>query len=331
MGYRITLAPSGRVFQAEAQETLLEAGLRSGVNLAYNCSGGSCGVCKARVVEGTVGLQRFHDFPLGAAEKERGYVLLCSVGAASDMTVEVEEIGDVRDISRQHLTAHVVKVESLGDHYIVLNLRTPRTQTLQFLPGQHVSLTIPDGPCCDLVLASCPCSGMFLEFHLEHRRDDPFTEYVASRLHHNDRVEVDGPFGAFALDEASTRPLVMVALDTGFAPFKSLIEHAIALELSQPIVLFWLSTYEDGQYMANLCRSWVDAVDNFTFQPLYLVEGQEEAMAQVIAESVAEPQACDLYVAASFELAAALRRTFIAAGTPSGRIFMKEKRECTTV
>ena len=43
-------------------------------------------------------------------------------------------------------------------------------------------------------------------------------------------VRVEGPRGEFVLDEASTRPLVFVAFDTGFAPIKSLIEHAMALD-----------------------------------------------------------------------------------------------------
>lgn len=328
MSYRIRLLPSGREFKAEAQDSLLEAALRNGVNLPYNCSGGSCGVCKARLLSGQIASHRFHDYVFSEADKAQGYVLLCSVSAGSDMVVEVNEIGAANQIPVQQILTRVARIERLGEHYVSLTLRTPRSQTLQFLAGQHVELRIGAELSCDAAIASCPCNGMLLQFHLARRADEPFTLHVFEQLRINDAMMVAGPFGSFMLDESSHRPIVMVAQDTGFAPLKSLLEHALALELPQPITLFWLSNYEDGFYLANLCRSWVDALDNFSYQPLYLEPGGELAAAEVIAASIRDPAQCDIYLATAVALQTGLLNSLAARGAQAERIFVMEKRQC---
>lgn len=328
MSHRIRLLPSSREFEAEAQETLLDAALRHGVNIAYNCSGGSCGVCKARLISGRVEPARFHDYVFDAAEKAQGKLLLCSVRAGSDLVLEVNEIDDAAQIPLQRITTRVAHRERLGEHYVILTLRTPRSQTLQFLAGQHVELRLDNGMRCDAAIASCPCNGMLLQFHLALRSDEDFPHYVVEQLRVNDVVQVSGPFGTFTLDEQSRRPIIMVAQDTGFAPLKSLLEHALALELPQPITLFWVSAYDDGFYMANLCRSWVDALDHFTYQPLYLADGGETVTAEVIAGSIMTVAQYDFYLATGTVLREELIRSLRAYGAAAERIFTMEKRQC---
>lgn len=327
MGHRIRLVPSGREFTAETQETVLEAALRHGVNLPYNCSGGSCGACKARLLTGEIAAARFHDFVFSEAEKTQGSVLLCSIGAGSDMVLEVREIGTAEEVQHQSLNARVARIERPAENYVVLTLRTPRSQALQFLAGQHVELKLGGELICDAAIASCPCNGMYLQFHLA-RRDDTFSRHVFERIHLGDVVVVEGPFGTFTLDEHSPRPLVMVAQDIGFAPLKSLLEHGMALELPQALTLIWVSAYADGHYMANLCRSWVDAMDNFSFQPLLLEPGGEAALAGVIAGAVVDAAGSDFYLAVDDELCKPLYAALLARNAADERIFVMEKRKC---
>ncbi len=46
MSFTITIQPSGHSFTAEADETILEAGLRHGYTMPYSCRDGVCGACK---------------------------------------------------------------------------------------------------------------------------------------------------------------------------------------------------------------------------------------------------------------------------------------------
>lgn len=328
MGYRITLWPSGRSFRAEAQETLLEAALRSGISIPFNCSSGSCGACKARVVAGRVDVTQPHDYPFTEAERARGYTLLCVSNAASDLSLEVATLDDAHSVPLQHITARVARLEPLGTEYLLLVLRTPRSQTLRFIAGQHVQLRMADLPPCDMAVASCPCNGMYLQFHLKRDPDNPFVRRAMEGLTASTLVEVVGPYGDFSLDEFSRRPILLVAQDSGFAPIKSLVEHAIALETGQPIMLHWYAG-SGGHYLANQCRAWADVVDDFRFQ-LHTLERGPEAAQQAAASLVGAVDAAqyDVYLAAGSDLTAAMHTAFQAAGLPDGHLHREEKRAC---
>ena len=50
----VRILPSGHEFVVQSGEPLLPAALRSGLNLEFGCTNGSCGECKGRVKEGDI-------------------------------------------------------------------------------------------------------------------------------------------------------------------------------------------------------------------------------------------------------------------------------------
>jgi len=268
MTAKIQLLPSGHTFMAQPQETLLEAALRAGLAPNYSCSNGSCGECRARIVSGRLAETRFHDYVFSEPDKAQGCFLMCSATAAEDMVIEATEAGNAADIPHQQVTTRVNKLERLGEDFLVLHLRTPRNQTLRFLAGQHVGMEIPGLPPRNKSIASCPCNAMQLQFHIRRTPGDAFADYIFTQLRPNMPVTLTGPYGTFTLDETAARPLILFAYETGFAPIKSVIEHAISLEYPPPIHLYWVVRRRGDHYLENYCRSWVDALDNFTFTPL---------------------------------------------------------------
>lgn len=268
MGHRIELLPSGHVFQAEAEETLLEAALRSGLNLRYNCNSGSCGDCQARLVSGELGHSEHQDYVFSREEKANHHFLMCRAHAAGDLVIEAVEARTGEDIPHHRITTTVARLNPLSETVMELQLRTPRTQTLWFLAGQYVTLSGEGLPARNKSIASCPCNGMVLQFHVQYVEGDPFAEYVFKQMKPREKVEVEGPYGRFTLDEASGRPCLFLACETGFAPVKSLVEHAISLEFNQPLRLYWAAPRAEDLYLANYCRSWQDALDDFRFVPV---------------------------------------------------------------
>lgn len=268
MSFRIRLLPSGKEFAAEKNESVLEAALRSGIALNYNCNSGTCGGCGGRLLSGQVRETRQHDFHFSDTLKAQGHVLLCVTAAQSDLEIEVKEAGGIEDIPLQMITTKVEHMERIQDDTMILHLHTPRAQTLRFLAGQHLSLAIAGMPPRNKSLASCPCNAMHLQFHIRRVPGDPFSEYVFTQLKISQTVTVEGPWGNFSLDESSKRPIIFVAYETGFATIKSIIEHAIALELEQPLHLYWMVHRPGNHYLNNLCRSWLDALDNFSYTAL---------------------------------------------------------------
>ncbi len=265
---QVTLRPSGHQFAVEGHDSLLQAALRAGINLNYGCGNGSCGMCKVRVTSGEVARNGRSDYPLSEAEKAQGYVLACvHTAASSEVTLETLEAGGPADIPLQQITASVRAVRPLGTGTTLLHLQTPRTHRLRFLAGQSVTLGLADGEHAQArhCVASCPCDDRNLHFFLRRDAEDPVASRLFDgRLRPGDAVTVWGPHGDFTLADGS-QPLVFVACDHGFAPVKSLIEHALSLDTAPSIALFWLATHADGHFLANQCRAWSAALDPFEY------------------------------------------------------------------
>lgn len=322
---QVTLLPSGRQFVVEGSDSILQAGLKSGMRFAYGCGTGTCGLCKARVVSGEVRQIQHSDYPLSDVEKRQGYALLCTHTAVSDVTVETLEARGPADIPMQDIVATVRAVEALGAATRLLHLQTPRTHRLRFLAGQSVTLGIADAAgdaTMTAPLASCPCDERNLHFHVAREDAAPLAQALfEGRLRPGTAVSVRGPSGDFVLDADSTRPLVLVACDTGFAPIKSLLEHAMAGEQVEAFDLYWLATRSDGHYLANQCRAWAAAFDNFS-QRLLTDTGPAEGAWRVVEAVVAsrrELAQCDVFVSGPAEFVQTAVAGLQGAGALPGR------------
>jgi len=264
MAAQVHIKNTGHEFFVDGTNSILEAGLSAGLALNYGCSNGNCGKCKAKLISGEIKKIKSHDYCLTESEKSQNYFLCCSNTAITEVEIEADEAGSEKDIPQQTISAKVKKVSNLSDEVLVLNLKTPRTNRLRFLAGQNVILSRADLPPLELPIASCPCDDMNIQFHIPYDDSNHFTNYVATELKTSDSIHIEGPTGSFVLDEDSNNPVIFIAFDTGFAPIKSLIEHAVTLEHAEFIHLYWLHS-EDKPYMHNQCRAWVDALDDFKY------------------------------------------------------------------
>jgi CDP-4-dehydro-6-deoxyglucose reductase len=291
MSALVTIQPSGHEFTVEGNDTLLEGALRAGVSLNYGCSNGNCGECRARLISGEVKKVHAHDYVLSQAEKDAGVILMCSCAAVNDVVIEAGVAG-ARDIPEQQLAARVKAVEVFNPEVAALHLLAPRSQRLHFLAGQSIRLSA-QGASGEYAIASCPCEERHIEIQIMRKPDDAFAELLFGGLKAQDIVEVTGPYGEFVLEDASARPLIFIAFGVGFAPVKSLIQHAMSLDLAESIDLHWLAD-EAGHYQNNLCRAWADALDNFSYIP-HPQTGEVEAVLGNIARDYPDLQRFDVY------------------------------------
>jgi CDP-4-dehydro-6-deoxyglucose reductase len=146
------------------------------------------------------------------------------------------------------------------------------------------------------------CRGIIEPGPFEHSDD----------LRKEDPVTIEGPHGRFVINMESRRPVIFVAWDDGFAPIKSLVQHAMSLEMAESMHLYWVSAGL-GHYQDNLCRSWADALDNFTYVPLH-VDGGAQFVAEQILSAHCDLTHTDLYAAGPVEFLNYLRDGAMARG-----------------
>lgn len=324
MSAHVTLQPSGKDFFVEGNDTLLEAALKAGLALNYGCSSGNCGLCKARVISGQVMKTRHSDYLLSEPEKQQGYTLMCCHTAVSDVTLEALEASSASDIAKQQLTARVKAVTPLSQAMRLLHLQTPRSHRLRFLAGQSVTLGHAEAGSAEFPIASCPCNDRDLQFHIQRGMGGAFGEKVWNGLKAGDSVTVYGPWGDYVFKDDSPHGELFIALDRGFAPIKSLLEHSMARESAEDMILVWGASTEDGHYMANLCRAWDDALENFHYLPVLLqTPSAAAAAAEVVAallQAFPRSRQMDVYLAGPEPQVAAVMDELVAAGFSKARL-----------
>ncbi len=331
MSAHVTILPSGHDFFIEGHDTLLEGALRAGVPVNYGCSGGNCGLCKAKVVSGQIKKIRLHDYVLTEVEKSQGYALMCSNTAVTDVEVEANVAGSVQDIPSQQIAATVKSITAMTPDMSLLHLQTPRSNRLRFLAGQSVTLQLGHSLTAELPIASCPCDDRNLFFHVRRKPGNVFSDYCFNRLRNQEVVDITGPHGEFILQEKSPRSLYFIAFDTGFAPIKSLIEHAMSLDAAEAIHLYWIGSDKGSIYLPNVGRAWADALDDFHYAALmvgYNLEAvtgkREEALKstlQTIVNDHPEVRDGDVYIAGQESASRVAEQFFLDLGLPKTRVF----------
>jgi len=304
MTAQATVIPSGHEFFVEGADSILEAGLRGGLALNYGCSNGNCGLCKMRLVSGETRKTRHHDYTLTEAEKGIGYILGCCHTAVSDVVLEADEAQGTADIPTQTIALRLKRIERPNEDVLIVSTRTPRTSRLRFLAGQRATLSVDQIGSAFYPIASCPCDDMNLQFHIAVNADDALANYLLDSARTNDQLMLEGPSGAFVLNENSPRALVFIAEGIGFASVKGLIEHAMALDSAEQISLFWIADVDQPPYLNNLCRAWNDALDNFSYCPLPATARQnlgDHLDAQLPTQ---DPAGFDFYICANESLRA---------------------------
>jgi CDP-4-dehydro-6-deoxyglucose reductase len=189
-------------------------------------------------------------------EKAQGKALFCQARPLTDLVVEARTIGAAKDIQVRMLPCRVQKLERLADDVMVIYLRLPANERLQFLAGQYIEFLLKDGSRRSFSMGNAPHDDELIQLHVRHVAGGQFTDHVFGKMKERDILRFEGPLGTFFLREDSQKPIVFVASGTGFAPIKSVIEHALHKNIARPMVLYWGGRRPKDLYMDALARQW---------------------------------------------------------------------------
>ncbi|MBP6058657.1 MAG: CDP-6-deoxy-delta-3,4-glucoseen reductase [Nitrosomonas sp.] len=273
MSYQIIIQPSEHVLKVESGETILEAALREGFSLPYGCRNGSCGICKGKIIQGTVNYGHHNPETLTEEEKQVGSVLFCCASPLTDLIIECHEISATTGIEIKTLPCRVQKLELVAPDVMIISLKLPANQRLQFLPGQYIDILLKDGRRRSFSLANAPHDDEFLQLHARNYSGGAFAEYVFTQMKVKDMLRFTGPLGSFFLRDASEETaIIFLASGTGFAPIKSILEHVFFQESNRnskrKMTLYWGARTKADLYLADLADKWQQQHDNFTFVPV---------------------------------------------------------------
>lgn len=268
MSFKLTIEPGAHELSVDEGQTLVDAAIAAGLMLPYSCRDGVCGACKGRILSGEVDYGKHGPDTLTAAEKADGLALFCCATPRSDLVIEARNVLRADDIPVKKLPCRVQEMSQPTADVMILTVKLPATEKFAFRAGQYIDFLLPEGRRRSFSIANGPERQDSIELHIRHVPGGLFTDQVFSTMKARDILRFEGPLGSFFLREDSDAPIILLAGGTGFAPIKSIVEHAFAQGLSRPMTLYWGSRDRAGLYQAELAEQWAATHDGFKFVPV---------------------------------------------------------------
>jgi len=230
-----------REFSASEGGSLLDAALSAGITLPHSCKTGRCTTCKCKVLQGKTTILH-PETGLTASEKAEGWILSCVRSTQEDISIEVEDFGDVILPPRKTLPCRIGAIDQLSSDIVRVILRLPPRADFRFIPGQYIDVIGPGGVRRSYSLANANTSGNILELHIRSVDGGVMSDYWFKQAKVNDLLRFNGPLGTFFLRSLANINLVFLATGTGLAPVKAMLESLTNIAPEQAplsVTVFW--------------------------------------------------------------------------------------------
>jgi len=302
--YEVTLEPSGKVITIKEGQTLLDAAIRNGVQVAYGCRHGSCSACKCQVLDGEYEIMdRVSEYSLMSFEREEGFTLMCSTLVESDLVIEVdEEESDLPFFAVKDFEAEVVENKPCTPdiHLIKLKLLVP--DSIEYGSGQFFEFNIPGiDETRAYSLANKHQEGNILEFHIKRVPNGKGSNYMCS-LEVGSAVTGSGPYGSMQL-RSREKDLLFVAGGSGMAPIKALLEEAFSQPFEKEVWFFYGARAKKDLYLMKKWQEFEHQYSNFHFIPALSQpdesddwNGEVGFIADVISKTIESTAGMDAYL-----------------------------------
>lgn len=229
MHIRINARNRGFQFDAAPGESVLYAGLAAGIDLPYECATGTCGTCKAKLVDGALR----DAWPQAPGRKyvkpEQGEYLMCQGLAESDLTLEVANFVKPLDPGACRIAAGSGRLRSpaLLVHDVMafeVELDEPR----DFDAGQFMVLAAPgvDGHRA-YSMVNHERGARRLRFVAKKKPGGGFSEWLFGGAREGAALRVFGPLGKAIFDPGIANDLVCIAGGSGIAGMMSIMARAV--------------------------------------------------------------------------------------------------------
>jgi len=237
-------------FSCQPEQMLLDAAHQQGIELEYSCRSGRCGVCKAQVVSGdTLALKE--EEALTEQERSEHYILTCCRAATTDVSLDIEDLGELAAIETKTLPCRIDSLQTLSHDVIEVTLRTPPTNRLAFLPGQYLDIIGKEGLRRSYSMANMPREDGTISLQIRKVENGQMSRYWFDEAKANDLLRLEGPLGTFCLRKTNKPLLILLATGTGIAPIRAILEQLASSQELIPfreIHLYWGGRVEQDIY-----------------------------------------------------------------------------------
>jgi Na+-transporting NADH:ubiquinone oxidoreductase subunit F len=234
----LSINDGSAVFEHQGGSTLLSALYANKVFIPSACGGkGSCGYCKATVLNGGGPVLPTETPFLTRGETRSGVRLACQVKIKENIVIRLpEELLAVKEYN-----ARVSLIRELTYDIKEVNFELIEPTEIEHRPGQYIQIQAPspDGP----VFRAYSISSAVYEKNTVQLIVRLVPGGIASTYIHSlkdgDEVLFTGPYGEFRLNEDENVAVICVGGGAGMAPIKNIIYSIYDRWPNRPVYLFF--------------------------------------------------------------------------------------------
>ena len=265
----VEVAPFGARYEVPGGQTMLEAALANDVPFPHNCTVGTCGSCKCKLVTGRVSALTDFGYTLSQQEIAAGFILACQAIPKDPLTqVEVESAATDAP-PPESFTGKLVDSQDLTHDIRKITLELDRP--IQFVAGQYANLKYPNiKRARNYSFADAPDRDgrSKISFYIRKVPGGVFTEALFKGEMADMTFDVDAPHGNFHLHPGDG-PMVCIAGGSGLAPLMSVLEKARKDRVKRRCAfLFGARTQADLYCLDAIRQIEQNWADSFVFMPV---------------------------------------------------------------
>ena len=258
---KVTIESNTGVFDVECAPTerILHAGLAHGLALPYECSTGTCGTCRGRIVSGHAHVEWDAAPGFARLKREKGDILMCQARPTSDCTLRVPARitahADPETVPA-HRTARIENVRRLV--HDVLDFELVLSRPMTFDAGQFVVVETPGiagGRAYSMVNFERDTGRLRLV--VKQMPGGKFSDWLFGGDPVGKELAVFGPLGRATFHPREGRRLLCVAGGSGIAGMMAILERAVReghFKEQSGRVFFGVRTLADAFYLEELAE-----------------------------------------------------------------------------
>src|SRR5574341_689382 len=261
MRIQVNARNRGFEYDARARESVLYAGLRSGVDLPYECSTGTCGTCKAKLIEWKI----YDPWPEAPGQKyvkrDQGEFLMCQCIARTDVTVEVGNFVYSMNPGAclpESFFGVIRRTRLLTHDVMFLEIEPDKPQ--DFDAGQFVALGIPGiSGYRGYSMVNFERRAKKLEFVVKKKPGGGFSEWLFNPANHIEGTAVDlvGPLGHSTFYPSVAKNILCIAGGSGIAGMMSILSRGTQeryFDQYKGYVFFGVRTMKDTFFLDEMTQ-----------------------------------------------------------------------------
>jgi p-cymene monooxygenase electron transfer component len=244
--HRVDLRPGGASFTVGRSQTVLECALAAGIAYPHDCTVGTCGSCRSRLVEGKVDAITPFGYTLSKEELASGFILACQAVPESDLTIEVDLVAAGATAVR--CAARIVETRDLTHDIKLVTWECEKP--IPYRAGQYMNVSWPGGPGArSYSFSTAPDTAGSRQVSTFIRKvpSGSFTERLFADDLTSMPFEIEAPHGGFWLREGEG-PILLVAGGSGLSPLIIVLEDALVRGVRRRALLLFGGRAERDLY-----------------------------------------------------------------------------------